>query len=439
MINDVYSPDELRMIARYPHLIGWLVGKDRLTVQHSDWIRELWLPNRHTGLQAHRGAYKTTAVTEVGIVWRLLFHPDNRIALMRETWTTANDTLKTIASYMQHEAVQELFRALHNSYPVATTSRDGRLTYAFKGTITKEGSVDAYGVDTLPTGSHYDDFLADDIVTIRDRFSKAKRDTTRENLREVMTNILDPGKFARVVGTPWAKMDAWEMLAKMGVLPARYDVYSTGILTTEQIEEKRSLTTRSLFAANYELEHVNSDDLIFGEPTFGDWVPSKKKIVAHLDAAYGGADTTCLTVMQERPDGSIQAWGKRYVGHVEKHVKDIQTELQIRGCRWVCMEDNGDKGFLAKLIRKREGNYLLRAETYHEGQNKHIKIVSYLGHHWNDITWALDTDPEYMAQNCDYAEGLEPDDAPDSGASLLRAVFFPLEGHSSSWRSLYES
>lgn len=440
MINDVFSPEELRMVAAHPHLIGWMVGKDRLTEQHSRWIRDLWGTQGHSALQAHRGAYKTTAVTEVGIVWRLLFNPDNRIALMRETWSTSNDTLKTIAAYMQHELVQELFRALHGFYPIATTSRDGRLTYAFKGTITKEGSVDAYGVDTLPTGSHYDDFLADDIVTIRDRFSRAKRETTRENLREVMTNILDPGKFARVVGTPWHKLDAWEMLSKnMKVIPARYDVYSTGILTTDQIEEKRAMTTRSLFAANYELEHVNSDENIFGEPTFGQWKFSKKhKVVAHLDAAYGGKDTTALTIMQRLDDGTIQAWGKRYLGHVEQHIKDIQAELQVRGCRWLCMEDNADKGFLAKLLRKKEGDYVLRTETYHESQNKHIKIVAYLGHHWHDIVWADDTDPEYMAQNCDYAEGIDPDDCPDSGASLLRAVFFPQEGHSSSWRSLYE-
>jgi hypothetical protein len=439
MINDVFSPTELRMIAAHPHLIGWMVGKTKLTEMHSKWIRDLWLPSRNTALQAHRNGYKTTAVTEVGIVWRLLFHPDNRIALMRETWSTSNDTLKTIAEYMKHELVQELFRALHGAYPIATTSRDGRLSYAFKGTITKEGSVDAFGVDNLPTGSHYDDFLADDVVTIKDRFSRAKREATRESLREVITNIMDPGCYVRIVGTPWAKMDAWEMLRKMGIEPATYDVYQTGIFSQEQIEEKQRLTTRSLFAANYLLKMINSDENIFGEPTFGEWLPGQKaKIVAHIDAAYGGKDTTALTVMQRRNDGAIQAWGKRYIGHVEGHVPAIQAELQARGCRWICMEDNGDKGFLAKLMRKRQGDYLLRAETYHETQNKHVKIVAYLGHNWHDIIWATDTDEEYMAQDCDYAEGLSPDDCPDSGASLLRQVFFPTEGHSASWRSLYE-
>lgn len=439
MINDVFSPTELRMIAAHPHLIGWMVGKTKLTEMHSQWIRNLWLPKKNTALQAHRNAYKTTAVTEVGIVWRLLFNPDNRIALMRETWSTANDTLKTVSEYMKHELVQELFRALHGAYPVATTSRDGRLSYAFKGTITKEGSVDAFGVDNLPTGSHYDDFLADDVVTIKDRFSRAKREATRESLREVVTNIMDPGRYVRIVGTPWAKLDAWEMLRKMGIEPATYDVYQTGILDAEQIAEKQRLTTRSLFAANYLLKMINSDENIFGEPTFGDWLPAQKaKIVAHIDAAYGGKDTTALTVMQRRNDGAIQAWGKRYIGHVETHIADIQAELQLRGCRWICMEDNGDKGFLAKLMRKRQGDYLLRAETYHESQNKHVKIVAYLGHNWHDIIWSPDTDEEYMAQDCDYAEGLSPDDCPDSGASLLRAVFFPTEGHSAAWRSLYE-
>ena len=68
MINDVFSPEDLRKIAKYPHLIGWMVGKDKLTKMHSKWIRDLWLPERHTCLQAHRGAYKTTACTEIGII-----------------------------------------------------------------------------------------------------------------------------------------------------------------------------------------------------------------------------------------------------------------------------------------------------------------------------------------------------------------------------------
>lgn len=425
MINDVYSPEDLRRIAANPHIIGWLVGKDKLGPLHSKWIKDLWLPKRHTALQAHRGAYKTTACTEVGIVWRLLFNPNNRIALIRETWAGSNDTLKTIATYMNHELVQELFRALHGIYPRATVERDGRLVYSFKETITKEGSVDAYGIDTVPTGSHYDDILADDIVTIKDRFSRAKRERTKENVREIMTNILDPGKFMRNVGTPWHKEDAWEILPGA----VKYDVYQTGILDDQQIEEKRATTTRVMFAANYELIHENTADLIFANADMGPWVEGAGRVYAHIDASYGGKDTTALTLMQHRDSGGIQAWGKVYKGHVETSLPLILRDLALRAVGVVYCETNGDKGFLAKLMKKgpARANGVKRVETYHEKQNKHLKIVNHLGHHWDDITWDPNTDPDYLSQICDYAEGSEPDDAPDSAASLLREVFFKKE------------
>lgn len=431
MRTDFYTVDKLRLIAQYPHLIGKMVGKSKLSHMHSRWIHSLWDPAEHTSLMAHRGSYKTTALTEVGVVFHLLFHPDDRICLIRETWTEANNTLETISNYMQSELVQELFRALHDNYPIATTDRDGRLAFSFKRSITKEGSVDAYGVDTVPTGSHYDVVLVDDAITIRDRFSRAKRERTCENLMEIKANILDPGKFMRCVGTPWHKEDAWRLLPR----PMRYDVYSTGILSPEQIEEKKRDMTHPMFAANYELEHMAGEDMLFSEPEYGAWVKSNQKMYAHLDAAYGGRDTTALTIMQRKPNGGIQAWGKRYLGAAEKHIEDIRLQTTVRGCRWITMEDNGDKGFLAKLV----GATNLSANTYHESQNKHIKIVSYLGHHWHDVTWDPQTDPEYLAQVTDYAEDAQPDDCPDSAASLLKYVFFPQEGHSAAWRAMYKA
>jgi hypothetical protein len=55
---------------------------------------------------------------------------------------------------------------------------------------------------------------------------------------------------------------------------------------------------------------------------------------------------------------------------------------------------------------------------------KHQKIVSYISEYWNDIVFTDDTDDVYLSQVCDYVEGEEPDDAPDSLASILRAAFF---------------
>ena len=418
---DFYSPDQLRQVMRYPHLIGHMVGKKKLTAMHSAWIRSVWLPEHDTALQAHRGAYKTTALTEVGCVYDLLRNPDHRILLSRETWGVANDTLQTIGQYMQNELVQELFRAFHGFYPETTTSREGRISFNFKKTSTKEGSIDAYGIETVPTGSHYDVFLPDDVVSIKDRFSRAKREKTLIAIQEIRSNILDPGAFTRATGTPWHKEDAWSVLPK----PLKYDCYATGILTPDQIAEKKNTMTKAMFAANYELEHVNGDDLMFSEPVRGPWERSRRRLVAQLDAAYGGKDTTVLTIMGFRDDGKIQAWGRRWLGAAESVKAQILSEMRTRGCFEGIMEDNSDRGFLAKILSEYTGRDSITFTTYHETQKKHVKINDYLGHHWHEIVWADDTDDEYLAQIVDYTEGAQPDDAPDSAAALLRQVFFP--------------
>lgn len=435
MKNDVFTTEQLRMVARYPHLIGHMVGKTKLTAMHSRWISQLWEPQEHTALMAHRGAYKTTACTEIGIVYHMLFNPDVRIGLIRETWTVANDTLKTISNYMQTEPVQELFRALHDRYPVATTDRDGRLAFSFKGSITKEGSVDAYGVGTVPTGSHYDVILVDDAISINDRFSRAKRERTAENLMEIKMNILDPGKFMRCVGTPWHKDDAWKVLPR----PMKYDVYSTGILTAEQIEEKRKEMTGPMFSANYELEHTAADDMMFADPEYGTWTASTHRVVAHLDAAYGGRDTNALTIMQRRADGGIQAYGKVLTGHVSQRIREIQQVCELRGARLLLMEDNSDRGFSADLLKRfgTEDGSVLRTQTYHEKMDKHVKIGSYLGKHWHDLVWDERTDNDYMTQVTDYMEDASPDDAPDSAASLLKEFFFKGGSNNAAKKALY--
>ena len=69
--------------------------------------------------------------------------------------------------------------------------------------------------------------------------------------------------------------------------------------------------------------------------------------------------------------------------------------------------------------------------------NKDFKIQTYLTHFWDKLVWAHDNDELYMAQIVDYREGEEPNDAPDSAASLLRKAFYKGKGIKKSG-ALYE-
>ena len=118
-----WTPELLCRVRDYPHLLGHMVGKEKLTDLHSDWIKLIWdtPPGEHASLMSHRGAYKTTSITECGIIYHLLFHPSDRIALIRETWTEAAKTLDTIKKYMESPAIKSLFAYAHRGVePKAT-------------------------------------------------------------------------------------------------------------------------------------------------------------------------------------------------------------------------------------------------------------------------------------------------------------------------------
>lgn len=423
-------------ILKYPHLLGLLVGFSKLTMLHSRMILHIWAqtPGRFTALQGHRGSYKTTAVTVIGIVWYLLWHPDARIALLQETWTVAARNLRAIRRVMQHPAIREVFRYIHGAYPKEVKASEGELEYSFKRTISKEPSISAYGILQLPTGSHFDFILMDDVITINDKISKTVRERHIYAIREVYTNIIDPGKTVGHSGTPWHKKDGWSIT----VPPMKYPVGTTDILTPEQIAFKRSQTTASDWAINMELRHIADGEKPFSSPAA--WAPFPMmvgKVVAHIDAKYHGTDTCGFTIMVKQ-GVKLHVTGKILFKHVAEEIDTIVTNIVHYNVRELYMETNGDKGMAADRIRTvlLERHIPCTVIDYHEGMNKHIKIIGVGLPVWPYLIWDTATDPEYLDQTKEYSEGAEPDDGPDSWTSLVRECY----GDSNSeWRFLYHS
>lgn len=414
-----YSWGHIERIREQPHLIGHLAGKDKLTSMHSDWIRYIWDTNKDRALQGHRGSYKSTAIIECGVPWYLMWNPSDRVAIVRKTYTAASEVVRSISNLMEHPMVRPVFEKVWGTKWKFTTKRDGKLVLSVKTTSTPQGSIEALGLDSNITGKHYDRVILDDFIDLNDRISEAEREKTKLLVQEIRANIIDRGKPTSFIGTPWERRDAWTILP-----PAlKYPIGRTGLISEAEEAKIRESTTPILFACNYELRFEAEDDLIFRNPRMGKWhYEEVTEVKAHVDAAFKGEHWNALTIMGKLPDGRINAVGFAYHGNAKDWINFVTMKLLQYGVKQFYMEENADKGYTADVIKARPDVIQngIWVDTYHEAMNKHVKIATYLYEAWPKIEWAHETDPNYMEMVCDYREKAEPDDAPDSAASLIR-------------------
>ena len=395
-----------------PVEFGHLLGFTKLTELHNGWMIHMISDKKDETLQGHRGSYKTTCVS-IAIAILMVLHPAYRIAFIRKTDDDVKEIIKQVKKILTSqqmalftEAIYEIPVQLTEDNAVALTTN---LTEDIKGTSQLTG----FGTGSSVTGKHFDIIFTDDIVNLKDRASRAERERTKLFYQE-LKNLLNRGGWMKNSGTPWHKDDAFSLMPP----PQRFDCYSTGLISPEELEDIRSSMTRSLFAANYELRHVAAEDVLFTEPVKNADPAKAEQGLCHVDAAYGGEDYTAFTIMK-RDNGKYYIFGKLWHKHVDDCLSDIIRLREMFLCGKIHMEDNGDKGYLAKDL-KRRGE---RVAPYHESMNKYLKISTYLKKIWKDAVFVEGTDDEYIDQICDYNENAEHDDAPDSCASLARLLW----------------
>jgi hypothetical protein len=365
---------------------------------------------------AFRGSYKTTAVVITGIIRHLLFYPNARILLIRKTYTEAEKVVKAISAAFDNPLLQILFQEIHECFPKKLVDGNGNLSFNFKSTNTPEANLTAYGIRNSITGVHADIIIADDIIGLEDRVSRAERESVKEHIRELAANIIDPGSLTIWLGTKWAQGDGWDVIGEFTKIK-KYPVEKYNFLPEKEIEEKRRRLTPFLFAVNYSLELMADESLMFQEPRWGPFDPEMWRampVTVHLDAAYGGEDTCALTIM-----AGNHAIGFVHEGHVQGWYDFIAKKYRLYHGQKILLETNADKGYVAKDLRELG----LTTQTYTESDNKVIKISTYLYGAWKDIIWDEGTDPAYMEQILDYRpSGGGHDDAPDSAASLVKEI-----------------
>jgi hypothetical protein len=391
-----------------------MLGFNKLSDLHNSWIVSMVRGKEDGTLMAHRASYKTTCVS-IALAEIIILLPRLRTMFMRKTDTDIKEVIKQVQKILLDPHTQYFVQCIYGVDLKLTVQTANEISTNLSTDV--KGSAQLIGIGTggSLTGKHYDRIFTDDIINLQDRISKAERDRTKLVYQELQ-NIKNRGGRIFNTLTPWHKEDAYTLMPEA----KKFTCYDTGIISKEALEQIRQSMSPSLFAANYELVHIAAENALFETaPKFFSQPELLRDGIAHIDAAYGGEDYTAFTC-GKRVGDTLYMYGKMWHNHIDTVLERILADCERLACAPVYCEDNADKGFLGKEIKRLMPGMPVR--TYTERENKYMKISSYLRKWWGNIVWLDGTDKDYLAQIMDYTEDAEHDDACLAGDTLIATL-----------------
>ena len=409
--------NDKKRIANYiknkPYKIAQAVGfNDVAENPHNEWMQEIIFGKTDYTLMAHRGSYKSSCLS-VCIALIMLIRPNINILFFRKTDTDVSEMLNMVEKAINSRVIQNIANVLLGKPFYCVKKTSDSITTNLYQSASGATQLLGLGIKTSITGKHADLVITDDICNITDRVSKAERERTKTQFQE-LRNVCNRGGRIVSLGTKWHQEDVFTLMRNISV----YTYKDTGLISDEEIAQLKQDMIPSLFACNYELRIIASEDVIFDNPTTGGNIETIYNGVMHLDSAFYGEDYTAVTIANLH-DGKLYLYGKVWRKHVEDcypKIKELYTQFM---CGKLYTERNADKGIVARDLK----NQGIRTVPYDENMNKYLKIVTYLKFAWKNIIFVDGTDDEYIDMILDYNEDAEHDDAPDSASCVARMFY----------------
>lgn len=406
----IEEKEQVKHIKDKAYKIAQSVGfEDVIEYPHNEWMQEIIFGKGDYTLMAHRGSYKSSCLS-VCIALIMLIKPDINILFFRKTDTDVSEMITMVEKAINSRVFQNLSNLIYGEPFYCVKRASDSITTNKYISASGADQLHGLGIKTSITGKHADLVITDDICNINDRVSKAEREKTKTQFQE-LRNICNRGGRIVSLGTKWHGEDVFTLMKNIHV----YTYKDTGLISAEKVEELKKDMIPSLFACNYELRIVASEDVIFTDPVTGGDPALCQQGLMHVDSAFFGEDYTAWSIVN-RHGGKYYVYGQIRRKHVEDCYGEIKSDYDRFMCKKLYNEDNADKGFVAKEFRKLH----LKVVTYTEHQNKYLKIVTYLKAIWGDVIFVDGTDKNYIQQICDFYEEAEHDDAPDSLSSIAR-------------------
>lgn len=400
-----------KAIYEHPERIGIEVGFKDFKDIHGEWIREMVWGEADYTLMAHRSAYKSSCLA-VAISLMMVLYPTKNIIFLRKADNDVSEMIRMVTKILKSQVMIDICATMYGVGLKLTEEAQDHLSTNLWTSPMGAYQLLGLGIKSSITGKHSEVVITDDICNVSDRISKAERDRTKLQYQELQ-NIRNRGGRIINLGTKWHKDDVFTLMGNLHV----YDYKRTGLIDDDDLKRIKESMTASLFACNYELKIVADDDVIFADPQTDADPYLAEQGECHIDASYGGEDSTAFTIINHR-DGKYYVYGRCWHSHVD----DVQDEIiKLRkafNAGRISCENNGDKGYLGKALRQKGE----RVTIYHENTNKFIKITSYLKSEWKNVVFVKGTDKTYIDEILDYNEHAPHDDCPDSLASAIRQM-----------------
>ena len=287
----------LELLKKKPYAFGIESGFADLVDIHNEWIKSFLFSKEDMTLQASRGTYKTTCLS-IAMALMVVIYPKYNIIFLRKADDDVKEIIVQTAKLLQSDIYQDLTYDLYGTTLELTKESAFEIDTNLKATSRGTAQLIGIGSGGSLTGKHGDIVITDDIININDRVSKAARERTKYIYQELQNVKNRGGRFINT-GTPWHKNDAFTLMPNV----QKWDCYDVGMFTDEMIQKLRDSMSPSLFAANYELKHIADVDSMFTSPKIDDGSNTHKIFngTAHIDAAYGGGDSSAINIKKVAP------------------------------------------------------------------------------------------------------------------------------------------
>ena len=326
---------------------------------HHEW--QAFCPEPHSGdyraIFAPRAHAKTSQIVIGRTLWTLGHHPSMLIKIVCNVDDKAKKRVQELQANIERN------QRLHMVFPHLQPDRDsGWEKHKFfiqRDEISREPTIEAYGILSGATGDRADHLIFDDVVDMKNAVLQPKsRAAVKESFRKVWLNLLGPMGTAMYIATPWHMDDlSYEVMED-----PEWKIWMRAALSNEEGEPdeageplwktrwgKEALARRRrkigdrAFQQQFQLKALSTEDATFSEDIikfctrtlgFGEW---RRDLPIPPDwPAFMGVDPGASLGARNSPSAIMTAAvspidGVRYPLHIlQKKMKFPELILAIQ-------------------------------------------------------------------------------------------------------------